>query len=193
MTAELHQALMLLLERRRFTHNFNPEPLPEHLLDWLREAVRQVPSAAHEQGLRCVFMTKPAEIAALAAKAEEAFKAFLNSLESRFVREEAERHAGTLAWLGQAPALAVLTVKRPPDFLQEALGELAAVFFGAEASAAIAVQNLFLAAESLGLGVCPVAAPLACGDELEDFLGLDSREHKLVHLVALGRKRQEGW
>lgn len=193
MTAELHQAFMILLERRRPTRDFIPEPLPDHLLEWLREAARSPVNGGKDHGLRCVFLTRRADIAALTARAEEAFSRFLPRIESRFAREEMEKYAGSFGWLAKAPALAFFTVKRVPAFLDEFLGEIANVFFGADAAAAMAVQNLLLAAESLGLGACPATGPLACGAELEEFLHIDSKTHKLVSLVAIGRKRQEGW
>ena len=193
MTAELHQAFMILLERRRYTREFSPEPLPDHLLEWLRESTRPTPGAGGDPGLRCVFMTRKEDIVALTVRAEDAFSRFLNKVESRFAREEVEKYAGSFSWLAKAPALAFFTVRRVPTFLEDCLGDIANTFFGADAAAAMAVQNLLLAAESLGLGACPVTGPLACGAALEDFLHIDRQNHKLVCLVALGRKKQEDW
>jgi SagB-type dehydrogenase family enzyme len=47
-------------------------------------------------------------------------------------------------------------------------------------------QNMLLAAESLGLGACPVAA--FYDDELNALLGLDGDEESVIYMAAVGTK-----
>lgn len=191
MAPELHQAFMILLERRQSTRDFRPDAVAEYHLEWLREAVRQAPSAGGDRGVRCFFLTSRNEIKALAEKTQESFAKFCAKVDSPYIKEELEKYAGESGWFAKAPALAVVTARKTPSILQECLGETSEAFFGAVASAAMAVQNMLLAAESLGLGACPLTGPLACAAELEEYLKID-KTHKLAFLVALGHKRQEG-
>jgi SagB-type dehydrogenase family enzyme len=46
-------------------------------------------------------------------------------------------------------------------------------------------QNLYLAATSMGLGVCAIGAFL--DDDLNELLGLDGEEEAAVYIIAVGR------
>jgi nitroreductase len=65
------------------------------------------------------------------------------------------------------------------------LGDLAFATVGSFASAAMAAQNLMLAAHALGLGTCCMTGPLAANDELHTIAGLAGKQ-ELVCLIAVG-------
>jgi nitroreductase len=71
------------------------------------------------------------------------------------------------------------TMGMPPLFRQ-------AVFKWATKSTALACQNLMIAAEALGLNTCPMEG--FDGRRLSKFIGLSSRDHEIVMVIAIGKK-----
>jgi len=61
-----------------------------------------------------------------------------------------------------------------------------AVFKWATKSTSLACENLMIAAEALGLNTCPMEG--FDGRRLCKFLGLSTRYHEIVMVVAIGRK-----
>ncbi|MDH5525040.1 MAG: nitroreductase family protein [Desulfobulbaceae bacterium] len=47
-------------------------------------------------------------------------------------------------------------------------------------------QNVIMAAETLGLGACPVA--VFFDDELNDLLDIDGKEESVIYLASVGAK-----
>jgi nitroreductase len=59
-------------------------------------------------------------------------------------------------------------------------------FKWATRSTSLACENLMIAAEALGLNTCPMEG--FDGARLSRFLGLSSREHEIVMVIAIGKK-----
>ncbi len=49
-------------------------------------------------------------------------------------------------------------------------------------------QNLLLAAETIGLGACPIAAFF--DDEMNDFLEIDNKEESAIYMACIGRSAE---
>ncbi|HWZ99450.1 MAG TPA: nitroreductase family protein [Candidatus Dormibacteraeota bacterium] len=60
------------------------------------------------------------------------------------------------------------------------------MFKWATKSTALACENLMVAAETLGLNTCPMEG--FDGRRLSKFLGLNSRKHEIVMVIAIGKK-----
>jgi nitroreductase len=71
------------------------------------------------------------------------------------------------------------TIGMPPVFRQ-------AVFKWATKSTSLACENLMIAAEVLGLNTCPMEG--FDGRRLSKFLGLSTRYHEIVMVIAIGKK-----
>jgi len=71
------------------------------------------------------------------------------------------------------------TIGMPPLFRQ-------AVFKWATKSTSLACENLMIAAEALGLNTCPMEG--FDGRRLSKFLGLSTRYHEMVMVIAIVRK-----
>jgi nitroreductase len=71
------------------------------------------------------------------------------------------------------------TTGTPPVFRQ-------AVFKWATKSTSLACENLMIAAEALGLNTCPMEG--FDGRRLSKFLGLSTRHHEIVMVIAIGKK-----
>jgi nitroreductase len=59
-------------------------------------------------------------------------------------------------------------------------------FKWATKSTSLACENLMIAAEVLGLNTCPMEG--FDGVRLSKFLGLSSRDHEIVMVIAIGKK-----
>jgi nitroreductase len=60
------------------------------------------------------------------------------------------------------------------------------LFKWATKSTSLACENLMIAAEALGINSCPMEG--FDGRRLSDYLGLSSRHHEIVMVIALGKK-----
>jgi nitroreductase len=71
------------------------------------------------------------------------------------------------------------TMGMPPVFRQDLLK-------WATKSTSLACENLMIAAEALGLNTCPMEG--FDGRRLSRFLGLSTRYHEIVMVIAIGKK-----
>jgi nitroreductase len=60
------------------------------------------------------------------------------------------------------------------------------LFKWATKSTSLACQNLMLAAQALGMNTCPMEG--FDGRRLSRYLGLSSRHHEIVMVIAIGKK-----
>jgi nitroreductase len=88
-------------------------------------------------------------------------------------------------WFARAPVVIAVSTRRPESFLTTLCGEDAIAVQGGAVSAAMAAQNLMLAAHAMGLGTCCLTGPLAAGSRLKEILRLGVRR-ELVCLITLG-------
>lgn len=181
---------MRLLRQRHSCRSFSPRPPEARTLDALREAFVLAPQAGGGRSLDCRFVTERATIRALADAGAEAFSVFCAKLPSAFAREEMLRYGENFFWFGEAPALACITARKPPAFLDAAAGDKAALLWGGELSGAMAGFALLLAAESLGLGACCLTGPLSVWREMESRLAIPERS-SLVLMIAFGYKKDD--
>ncbi len=102
------------------------------------------------------------------------------------------------AWMETAPAFLVFCANnrrqrqlnewRGPPFVNDHLD----AFFNASVDAGIALATFMMAAESVGLGCCPVSAIRNESQKVSDLLGLPDHVFAVVGM-ALGWPEQEGW
>jgi len=173
------------LARRRSVRQYEQRPVPSDVLEKLVTAAIQAPSASSRQDWEFIVICSRGRIAELAEVTARCWKEILETCESDIVRDELARYASNFDWFAMAPALIAVTCKRPEGFLQALLGDAASAVAGACASAAMATQNLLLAAETLGLGACCLTGPVAAAEHLKPLLGM-GRNRQLVCLVAVG-------
>lgn len=151
--------LLDALKQRRSIRVYQNKPVPRELVGLVLEAAGWAPSAHNSQPWRFVVIENPATKHALAAEMAEAWAADMAkdglTADENKLAERQKRFA-------EAPVLIVacLTMeglRRYPDKeRQEVERDLAVESLGA------ALQNLLLAAYSLGLGSCWYCAPAFC-------------------------------
>jgi len=180
--------LMRLLRSRHSCRSFAPDPVDEKALRHLAEAFALAPQAGGNRNLHCRFMTDRYAIRHLAERGRALAAAFYQSIPSPFIREETARYGENFFWFDEVPALAVVTCRKAPAFLEKSLMHKAALLWGGELSAAMAAFSVLLTAEAIGLGACSLTGPLIGWREMEELLNISKRD-SLVLLIALGHKK----
>ncbi len=164
---------------------FKPEPVSPDVLNRLLEAAAWAPSAGNRQDWRFAVVTSDDVRRRMASAAEREWDAILAAHGSDGVVEELARYRSNFGWFAEAPVVIAVSCKVPEGFLVHYLGALADDVAGTQVSAAMAAQNLMLAAHANGLGSCCLTAPLVAEQELKRILGL-GRRSRIACLIAVG-------
>jgi coenzyme F420-0:L-glutamate ligase/coenzyme F420-1:gamma-L-glutamate ligase len=177
-----------VLTGRRSHRRFRPEAVDDHDLRTLAEAAAWAPCAGNRRDWKLVAVRDPAAIRAAAAAVATAWEALAAAAGG--AGEEVAAYAGSFSWFAEAPALLALCARATPAWLAAGAGAAAARIAGHHASAAMAAQNLLLAAEARGLGACILTGPVAAEPALRTILALP-RRHELTALIAIGHPAGE--
>jgi len=149
------------------------------------EAATWAPSSSNRQDWEFVVVTSSSVLADLATSVRERWEQILAKVSDSGIIKEMRAYVGNFDWFSKAPALVVVTCKRPDGFLERMVGTAAVDVGGGKLSAAMAAQNLMLAASASGLGSCCLTGPLVAADAFRAQLGIAGRR-EIVCLVALG-------
>jgi F420 biosynthesis protein FbiB-like protein len=163
--------LRSLIASRRSIRRYRPDPVPREAVLALLEAGRWAPSAHNRQPWRFCVMTDSA--------VKEGLARAMGARLRRDLEADGAPEAAIAADTGRsyaritgAPALIVVCVTmadmdRYPDSVRAGHE-----YHMAAQSAAMAGQNILLAAHELGLGACWMCAPLFCPDVVRAALEL---------------------
>ena len=178
------ETFLAVLRARRSVRSFLDTPVEMGVLKKLVEAAAWAPSAGARQDWEFTVVTAPE----VKMRMVEAVRARWNTLLEENEGSSADvlrEYAGNFDWFAAAPAIVAVSAARTESFLQHLLQDNAVLVAGRIASAAMAAQNLMLAAHACGLGSCCLTGPLAAHEALMEILQLGKRR-QLVCLIALG-------
>lgn len=178
-------ALMGIMRGRRSVRMFGKDPVPRELVEKIIEAATWAPSASNRQDWEFAVVESHAVKRAMGLAVRRRWDELLGRPEAESVGEELRQHARFFTWFARAPLVIAVSAREADGYMAALCGEAAAGVAGQKISAAMAAQNLMLAAHALGLGSCCLTAPLAAEEELKTLLGL-GRRRALVCLIALG-------
>jgi len=160
-----------LIRSRRSIRRYTGDPVPGKLVEQLLTAATWAPSAHNRQPWRFAILEDGATKARLAAAMGERLRRDLaaDGLDAAAIERDAGRAYGRISG---APLLILLCLTLAdmddyPDARRRGHEMTMAV-----QSAAMAGQNLLLAAHALGLGACWLCAPLFCPDVVSATLAL---------------------
>jgi nitroreductase len=185
-----YQNLTELFKNRKATSETSPEEIPTIILEQLTRAFNLAPAAGDDHSARVIFYTHPEQIKAVEDFSQNIISDIDNLIKSEIIKEEILKYKDDFYFIGKASVLAIITAKKTPSFLTESLGESASLFFARELCAAMALENLLLAAESLSLSTNCLQGPLAFSQQLETFLGLE-HNRILLAIVTIGFKKKK--
>jgi nitroreductase len=181
-----YDLLLELIRSRRSIRRFSEDAVSRIDLARLLEAARWAPSNHNRQPWRFLVIEDKQQIGKLAKTVCQGLSEKL-----KLLPEAAAAYAGQFThyatFFSTAPVLLAVLHKQPVSVSTPLLAGLKHpdLISGEPLSVAMAVQNLLLAAQALGLGTCVLTGPLLVRDALVGALDLPAG-HDLTCLVALG-------
>ena len=166
-------ALYAVIDGRRSIRAYRPEAVPREVVERLLRAAAMAPSAHNRQPWRFVWLSD----AALARRLAEAMGERLAEDRRRdgdaadSIARDVARSCARLT--GAPDLLLVCAAFEDMDVYPDARRQQAEMTMAVQ-SAAMAAQNLMLAAAAEGLATCWMCAPLFCPDAIRQVLTLPS-------------------
>jgi nitroreductase len=182
--------LLELIRSRRSVRRFRPEPPDRAALERLIEAASWAPTAGNRQDWLFTAVTSPELLRQMAEAVKARWAAIIEADRSRGYSEGMERYAAAYAMFPTAPAVVIVSARATTHVQRHMFGEEADVTAGGLATAAMAAQNMMLAAHTLGLSSCCMTGALVARAEIARLAGLP-RKQEIACLVALGRPEGE--
>lgn len=179
-----------ILRQRRSVRRFKDTPIPSELIRRIVEAGTWAPSAGNRQHWEFTVVASEKIRQQMTEVVRERWACILDSDTAGSVVGKIKEYSGNFDWFSLAPVVIVVSARSPDAFLSHLLGDPAVDVAGSKTSAAMAAQNLMLAAHVCGLGTCCLTGPLAAQEELKHTVGLGKRQ-SIVCLVALGFPAEE--
>ena len=181
-----YEQFRVLLESRRSVRRFAGRPVNRQDLLRVLDAARWAPSNHNRQPWRFVVIEDRDKIAQLAQQIEAELKEKLKLLPA-VASGHLDEFAQHATFFSNAPILIFALHKLPVSFASVLLKNAAhpELVSGEPLSTAMAVQNLLLAAHSIGLGTCVLTAPLIAQDTIRCELNPPAG-YAVTCLIALG-------
>ncbi len=168
--------LETVIKSRRSIRKYKKDPVPKEIIERLLNAGMWAPSGKNFQNWRFFVMTgkKREEYLKYSQKSWLGIKDYLQKKLKPSLYEFTERFFYTL---GDAPVVILCYTKNEPS--ERYLTSVGSVY--------MAVNNILLMAQAMGLGTCPMGAPLEIKDEIDAFVGKDKIQGmELLCGIALG-------
>ncbi len=165
-----YAAVLDMMRTRRSVRKFTGGDVSPTDIERLVEAARWAPSNHNRQAWKFIVFTSRAELRSLADRVRTEL-AKLATMSPRITQEQQDKLLDHATVFAAAPCVILVMHKRPPAIGRDlrAGAEDPALASGEPLSAAMAVQNILLAAQSLGLGTCVHTAPLLAGHVWRDL------------------------
>jgi coenzyme F420-0:L-glutamate ligase / coenzyme F420-1:gamma-L-glutamate ligase len=181
-----YEMLMGLIRARRSIRRFSARAVGRDDILRLVEAARWAPSNHNRQPWRFIVVEEKREIEQLAERVGTKLSEKLKSL-PRIASSYAGDFSKYATFFSQAPVLLVVLHKRPISLSHSLLKDSSQpeLVSGEPLSAAMAVQNLLLAAHALGLGGCVLTAPLIVQEAVLGDVNLPAG-YDVTCFVAIG-------
>lgn len=183
--------LLTLLQTRRTTRRFLPQPIPQERLEELLEAARWIPTAANCQCQQFVVITEPQKLSQLRQEIVAYYRQYAENLAQKNKDQSVES------------PMAAHIAAAVPAFVKNADAGRDRLFFEApavilihadknevlpEAACAFAALAITLMAETMGLGTCISAyasMALQALPQLAQQVGVP-KEHIVYYVVVVG-------
>jgi nitroreductase len=183
--------LLELMRGRRSVRRYGDGDVTAAEVRTLVEAAGLAPSNNNRQAWKFLAVRNREVLARLRTAVEARAEEIEAALEDPADKAGFRDYRPYLTFFAEAPVLIVALYKKSPAFLESTLGRLGTApaerALPAEGfSAAMAVQNLLLAAHALGLAACCATGPLIAADELRGILRV-SPGYLVAALVPVGR------
>ncbi len=177
--------LLETIKTRRSIRRFTDSRPERGEIERIVEAATWAPSNHNRQGWKFIVFERPERIRVLAERVRESVKKLVVDA-PRQVASHSDELIDAACAFGDAPVVVLAMHKRRPavggTLVESAVGAWAS---GELLSTAMAIENLLLAAHAMGLGACPMTAPLLAGEVWRSLPDLPAGFEPTC-LVALG-------
>ena len=154
------ESFMKLAKSRRSVRKFTDKEVSHDQIEQLIEAASWAPSNHNRQGWKFLVFENTDHIKELAENTRQAIKESM-AMTNRQISSHSEEIIYYSGVFDQAPVVILVMHKKSPAVSKALLNNLTTRTASSEAiSAAMACENLLLAAHSMGLGACVMTAPL---------------------------------
>lgn len=180
------EQLMDLIRSRRSIRKFKPHPVPPELIEGVLEAARWAPSNHNRQGWKFIILADRTLISRLAFEVRAEVVSRL-AREGEHLSDQASDIEEHCTAFRRAPVIMVVLYKEPTAISLSFLADVedADLVSGEYLSAALATQNLLLAAHAVGLGACVMTGPLVARESIHRAVDLPPG-YKVACLIAVG-------
>jgi nitroreductase len=174
-----------VIRTRRSVRIYGREAVPLDAIDQLIELATWAPSATNRQDWEFVVVTSTDLKGEMVAAVRETWDELILLPEVESLRGGMRMYTHNFDWFSFAPVVIVVTARTPEKFLQYLCGSKSSVVHGSIVSAAMAAQNLMLAAHAMGFATCCLSGPVVAEERLKKLLRIGERR-ELVCLITLG-------
>jgi nitroreductase len=179
-----HALFWDVLEKRSSVRRYKEDPVPQEMLNNLIKAMKMAPVASGNRNVDCRIITDRQEIEKIAAETHAKCVEAADSIPDDTYKSHLLAYSKNFYWFSKAPALLAISARKMPSFMS-VLGDDADDLFGSKASAAMAAENILLAATAQGLGSCCLTGPLLAKKWLQKRLNCPP-QNALAMLITIG-------
>ncbi len=178
---------------RHSTRRFANAPVPLDIITTILECARWAPSGSNQQPWYFDVINDNARIDGISDVIVRNYDLFLNTIDDEGTRASIAGYKQYLSFVKTAPVVIAVSAKPYESFLSKKLAKYGIDnpfapedIHPAALSVGAAVENMLIAAESLGYASCWMTGPMMFQKELESFLKISPPWH-LVSLVLIGK------
>lgn len=182
-----YESLMEALKSRRSIRAFEEREIPPELVEKVIEAGITAPSGSNFQGWRVRIVRERAAMERLSSIVDKKIEKIAAAWEEGLLKKELLKYTANFTFFDKAPLILMLYFRNRYQGADYFFGEGINLYKGSGAllSLGMMMQNMMLAAESLGLGSCTLTGPLLASDEIEAEFPSPNK-HELGALLLLG-------
>jgi nitroreductase len=178
------EIVLRALRERRSIRKFTDAPVDTALIRRIVEAATWAPSAGNHQDWEFGVVAS-SDLKHRMVKAVRKHWDKVATNQDSGSSEILQSYSEHFSWFDAAPVVIVVSARRPKAVIEHLMGADAVPIAGKTVSAAMAAQNLMLAAHACGLGSCCLTGPVGAAKSLSEIIGLSAKQ-QLVCLIALG-------
>ena len=181
--------------RRRSVRKFADTPVSDEVIQFLIDAAIHAPSGKNMQNWHFVVVRNKAMIQEMATLVEKKHELLLPFIPDTEKQKAFKASVGYHTVFRNAPAVVLVyagaypvpsdEMVAGPGLTQEEIDHMSQIKPGIQ-NVAAAMQNLLLAAATLGYGTCWMTGPTYAGTEISRLIGFEKEGYVLAALTPLG-------
>jgi len=183
-----YEDFLNLCETRRSVRKYNEKKVLKDDIYKVISAGIQAPSPTNTQGWKFKIIDSHDQIKLTSKIIEQKVKELADNLEEDFIlKENVIKYSKNFSFFKNAPVIIFIYCKNPRQFLKRFFQKRLDLYKGEGIflSLGMVIQNMMLAAHSLGLSTCILTGPLIAENELNREFE-KPKKHELGAILALG-------